>query len=1332
MPESHELSQLDSNSFEHLVNALALNELGKGITGFATGPDGGRDGYLSGKANYPTTTECWEGTWFIQSKFHKPHLSTNAQTWILNEVKKEIEKFSSGLRHTAPDNWIIATNVDLSGAIHKGTYDKIKNEVLKYNENINVDIWGGSKIIAFIIRNPDIAKAYGHFLTPGHVITKLYESLSSKNKSIENYINHNIYKYFEEFNYTKLDQAGATGDQRQKIYHLFRDLPVDHEFSKNDSFIMDCLVSASSKVQKNSAWINYGSAWKLWCKDPKKSRVILIKGGPGQGKSTAGQYFSQIQRAAFILSGKYKNLQPKDLEYAGELKREAEKYNFWPTIPRIPLFVELKDYARWYTSKTEFEPKNIVEYLIFQLKKRTSIDITAEMIHEAFQISSWFINFDGLDEVPNDAKDQIANEINSFTNDLIPFLDADFLVLATTRPQGYSGQFENLNSADVTLLPLTPEIALECATPLLEHNRSQEEFESSLSILKSAMDSEQVKELMTTPLQAHIMAVVVRDGGRPPEKRWTLFNNFYSVMKKRESLKNFPDLKIQSLLREREQLLKSIHDRLGISLHSKAEKSLGAEATLDRKEFETLARQTVVKQIDHNVDSFVLTLMEATRERLVFVNTPDNSETVRFDIRQLQEFFAAEFIYTAVSNDELRKRVMVICGDAHWREVIHFLLSALISHLKLGELAVVVGILQSLDDDSHNNITKSFKKNMGRGALLTLRLLSEGVLEEDRQIRQPFAKSLYPIWSMLEIESINKIVSVNKEQSRYWLINNLIETMVEMDFSEHIVSGYLASIMLPDNHPRLDEVKQRLLNAPDFYIATTYNLHYEHENFPPTLKMECQLWFLEFTLNIFFNSSARKNKTADIILSFIIRNKEYIKKNIDHLKITPTSKYALKALVLSEMLHASITKPISEKDSEKYCFAQFELAEKNWYTNPENDLLEHTMLSPFEQNSYISLLIRSINFYILSDISNFKELLIGIINNDYDITIIPNFIKFMIPIQFETEFFNEKVEMLNNLSPEELSLILQSKGKGVLDFSKANGILKLNQSDFDVKKWLAFVNDFPEAAISIAFDQRLDNKYIQAAKSSDAVSFYKPLLEVILAKPEFFVRYFFRWNEIFQVFPENKNALLAKLSELPVASENTVFLEKSNQIHFNINLHERKALIVHLANSLFFTSLIFEYNTISRVHITVKNFDVEFFKGFGIDVNALISISKDHTQNDLLRASALSCFLALGNSKRINYQDMFFENELDACLNSLINDVTIEILCKGLYVFLFNIQNPDDRFAKILGSFSLKSKTNMKVRMLIQPIYKRWRERSSAPVEEGQHLNGWLNYNFPS
>lgn len=142
------------------LNFLSLKVLGKGVTGFAAGPTGGRD-----------------GTWFLQSKFHKPHLSKNPQKWLIEQVEKEISEFEVGNRTNRPNNWIIATNIEPSGSHKTGAFDRIKSIVNNFDPNINVDIWGGRKILDFLHENPEAAAAYGHFLTPGHVITELYKSL---------------------------------------------------------------------------------------------------------------------------------------------------------------------------------------------------------------------------------------------------------------------------------------------------------------------------------------------------------------------------------------------------------------------------------------------------------------------------------------------------------------------------------------------------------------------------------------------------------------------------------------------------------------------------------------------------------------------------------------------------------------------------------------------------------------------------------------------------------------------------------------------------------------------------------------------------------------------------------------------------------------------------------------------------------------------------------------------------------------------------------------------------------------------------------------------------
>jgi hypothetical protein len=130
MSESHELSKLDTNSFEHMINLIALQVLGGGHTGFGPGPDGGRDGYFEGDAPYPSLTERWSGRWYIQSKFHKPHLSKNPQKWLVEQIKEELEEFQkSRTKRLWPDNWIVATNIDPSGAPETGAFDQARKMV---------------------------------------------------------------------------------------------------------------------------------------------------------------------------------------------------------------------------------------------------------------------------------------------------------------------------------------------------------------------------------------------------------------------------------------------------------------------------------------------------------------------------------------------------------------------------------------------------------------------------------------------------------------------------------------------------------------------------------------------------------------------------------------------------------------------------------------------------------------------------------------------------------------------------------------------------------------------------------------------------------------------------------------------------------------------------------------------------------------------------------------------------------------------------------------------------------------------------------------------------
>ncbi len=754
MNNSYDLTQLDEHSFEHLVNSLAIRVLGAGHTGFSPGADGGRDGYFEGTAPYPSESDQWTGVWYIQSKFHKPHLSTDSQRWLLTQIKNELKKFNSPeFRRRWPDIWIVATNVDPSGKPETGAFDKAKQLVEAENPELaqRFHIWGGNKILDYLSANEEIARRYGHFLTPGHVLSKMHDYFTDSRAEIKEILRYLIVKQFEEQLHTKLEQAGSGEDTRPGIHQLFIDLPFKVGESGPTGLVMQSLARSSAT---NHQFVKFSKGsrereWESWNKHPSRARVWFVKGGPGRGKSTIGQFFSQIQRAALILQPEGPDVLPTVSKSAEEVKEIALRADYWPTVPRIPINIELKDYAQWLGRQSYSESKGVLTYLSQKIRARVEQQVQVGTLKRALQAQSWLVIFDGLDEVPQDVKDNVATEVQHFVNDIYVENKIDLLTICTSRPQGYSGQFSNLEAAMVTLTKLSPEQALSCAKPVLSIGRSAEESEKSFEMLKAAIESPSVKEIMPTPLQSHIMAVVVRDGSRPPDRKWQLYNNFYGVIKRREANRNLPDKKLAKLLREDEQLLKAVHNRLGFVLHARAETSEGAQTSLSREEFKELVEQTVTQMIETDVEDVVNTLMKATTERLVLVNTPDDGDHVRYDIRPLQEFFAAEFIYESVSAERLRERVEVIAGDAHWREVMHFLLSALIENQRQTELSVVISTLNDLDEEGETQELKTLSRSLARGALLTQRLLQEGVLEQDKRVRPHYGDKSLRQWLRL-------------------------------------------------------------------------------------------------------------------------------------------------------------------------------------------------------------------------------------------------------------------------------------------------------------------------------------------------------------------------------------------------------------------------------------------------------------------------------------------------------------------------------------------------------------------------------------------------------
>jgi hypothetical protein len=654
-----------------------------------------------------------------------PAISSNPQKWLQQQIKSEIEEFqrqNSG--RVLPDNWIIATNVDPSAGVN-GTFEKVREQIAEVDADLakRTHIWGGRKILDLLSKYPDVLRHYGGLLTSGDVLASITNSINDTSANVESILRHLIVDQLSEQQYTKLEQAGSSADARPGIQSLYVDLPFLFEKNRHSGV----LGHLSKALAENHSVVPLppGPDWARWRRAPVRSRVWFIRGGPGNGKSTITQYLCQIHRAALLKSASDINASIKTYELASEINMRASDAGFWPLSGRIPVFIELRLYAHWYGMQDENAARGVLSYLAWRLSKALEQNVQVGTLKRALSSARWLFAFDGLDEVPGDVKDTLAAEICKFVDSGLIEHQADAMIVCTSRPQGYSGQFDDLQPTLVDLAKLNPEEATACADPVLAIDRSKEDHQLYRRTLEEAISSPSIREIMTTPLQSHIMAVVIRDGGRPPERKWQLYSNFYQVIKKREANRNLADPQIAALLRGGDKLIKSLHNRLGFELHYRAEKSSGAQTSIPRDELRSIIREIVNSLQDDNIEETISLLDEATTERLVLVNTPENGQTVRFDIRTLQEFFAAEYIYESANEPGFSERLRQTATDSHWREVMHFLISALVEQERRSELSQAIEVLADLDD-APSDQRRALARRLGIGSILATRLLREG------------------------------------------------------------------------------------------------------------------------------------------------------------------------------------------------------------------------------------------------------------------------------------------------------------------------------------------------------------------------------------------------------------------------------------------------------------------------------------------------------------------------------------------------------------------------------------------------------------------------------
>lgn len=712
---NYRLNALGDTDFEHMIQALLKQIIGSGTITFGAGRDGGREATFTGRAPYPSTAEQWDGRWIFQVKFHDTDLIgvAAARAKIMADLESELNKIVNHY-HYEIDNYVFITNVPLSGVHDRGTLDRIENEIFrKYRRSIpNLGIIGANDVYAFLDLYPQVRRPYLHLLITGDLIAELLTQVEQARSELATTIDMYLRTAISNEQNALLDQAGDVSEDAIPLQNVFFDLDgylpnatrdALERFRDHPTITRD-LPSPGDSIRRPLAAYLLG--------DSAPDRTVIV-GGPGEGKSTIGQYIAQIHRATII----------------GRVNEIAISSSYVPQTPRIPFRIILKEFAQWLADdgSEAGESVSLDSYIAQNVARLSNRPFNERDLHNTIKDNPTVLILDGLDEVTDTAlRRRLVSRLSEFIDRVHHTLKGNLQVIATTRPTNYSDQFDPKTFLHFRLHKLQdPQIISYVEKWIAARALDEGKADRLRRTVRACLEDQQISLLMTTPLQVTILILIINSGGTPPRQREALFNEYLDVIYKREKAKGLDIVKTER------ELLIGLHKYIGYVLQEQATQARSASATLSRPAYDVIVRDFIRS---HDPYSPGLQIEESWREitvdageRLVLiVESPAN--IFGFELRSIQEFFAASYLLDTSSDSNQRyQRLAAIAHLPHWRNVALFF-AGRVGRTTPGEAANVIEVCKEIDRSGPDVYIR-------RGAEVALELAAERALGPNRVLQ---------------------------------------------------------------------------------------------------------------------------------------------------------------------------------------------------------------------------------------------------------------------------------------------------------------------------------------------------------------------------------------------------------------------------------------------------------------------------------------------------------------------------------------------------------------------------------------------------------------------
>lgn len=551
MPESrfkYLYERLGDHDFQLLVAALLTARFQDYIPLPLRQADGGRDGVTRGSDR----SLVYQVKWSVHGKEKDP------VAWLDKAVTGEADNIKRLVRDGVR-RYVLVTNVASTGKADTGAFDQLNDRLdehaLEYGLEEMSCFWRETVDAMVDNSEDDLLWKYADMLAGWELVRYLVaeDRADRQDVGFRKLLRKVAAVQWDEDERVKFSQVDI---DREKVADLFIDVNADR-LTVRDGREPDVLVREPLG----------GAADYLIRFEPVEARRwnTVVRGAPGQGKSTLSQFISQVHRSAFVPA----HLRPSNL----------------PSVDKalFPIRVDLSDYARWMSGVDVFDTEaetakkakkrpaaeaGLEHFLADVMSHAGGSAVAAASVQELFNLVPSLIVLDGLDEVGRPSvRDKVVKEIDNLarrgrTYDIPP------RIVVTTRPSTNELPEPSTELFDVVVLsPLT--------------TRQREEYLRKWSAVRGIVGSAgralrtayrakiaepYLDELAGNPMQLTILLDLLhKHGEATPDQRTALYDAYVDLLLAREANKH------PESVRKHQTELREVIPFLGWHLHAHSE-----------------------------------------------------------------------------------------------------------------------------------------------------------------------------------------------------------------------------------------------------------------------------------------------------------------------------------------------------------------------------------------------------------------------------------------------------------------------------------------------------------------------------------------------------------------------------------------------------------------------------------------------------------------------------------------------------------------------------------------------------------------------------------------